>query len=311
MQTKNINLQNQNTNLLYGLSIDTEYIMDFPPLSIDNKASILSDNMMKSMLFQQSRIKYSCKLLSYFLNVSYEYLLQNLKFSKNELDKKFQKDKGEKADYVARIGNMIFDIEVNNNNSYETMLRNQEYAHRLFAEKVKVGTEYEYSKIIQLNLNNFAFEENDLLIDPYYLQNDQGIILTDKIIIIQIYIPNIRKKWYTSGVESLTELERVLLTLIEKNIEVSKELGKGDPIMEEYIEEAIQVSKDESFGEAYDKEWALLDQGRRDGFEDGKNVGKEEEKAEIVQKMLKEKMDINLIMKVTGLTKKEIEAYQQ
>ena len=42
-------------------------------------------------------------------------------------------------------------------------------------------------------------------------------------------------------------------------------------------------------------------------FEDGKNEGKREEKLEIAKEMLKEKMPIEIIIKLTKLTKEEIQ----
>ena len=48
--------------------------------------------------------------------------------------------------------------------------------------------------------------------------------------------------------------------------------------MEEYIDEAIVASKDEQILEAYDKEWALKDEGKREGFKEGFDEGYEEGK---------------------------------
>ncbi len=76
--------------------------------------------------------------------------------------------------------------------------------------------------------------------------------------------------------------------------------------MEEFIKESIEVSQEDELLEAYDKEWALKDQG----FRDGKEEGMKQFRHEIVRKMLEEKCEIGLIMKVTGLSEKEIEAYQ-
>lgn len=46
-----------------------------------------------------------------------------------------------------------------------------------------------------------------------------------------------------------------------------------------------------------------MEQGRRQGIEEGQNL----EKIEMAKKMLEEKMDIQVIVKITGLTKEEIE----
>lgn len=77
------------------------------------------------------------------------------------------------------------------------------------------------------------------------LKNDKYELLYDKKI----------SREYAVKLERLKEGERYAMMLIEKDIELSKELGEGDEIMEEYVREAEEVSNDEFFGEAYDKEW--------------------------------------------------------
>ena len=53
------------------------------------------------------------------------------------------------------------------------------------------------------------------------------------------------------------------------------------------------------FGEAYDKEWALKDEGKRDRT------------IEIAKNMLKKKMDKSLISELTNLTEEEITALEE
>ena len=61
--------------------------------------------------------------------------------------------------------------------------------------------------------------------------------------------------------------------------------------MEKYINDAINVSDDEVLLEAYDKEWALKDLGRRDGYneglDEGISLGIEQRNIIIVENMLK------------------------
>lgn len=73
--------------------------------------------------------------------------------------------------------------------------------------------------------------------------------------------------------------------------------------MNEYLKEAEEVSFEDWFGEAYDKEWALKDEG--------KTEGKREEKIKIAKNMLNDNVDINLIKKYTNLTEEEITALKE
>ena len=82
--------------------------------------------------------------------------------------------------------------------------------------------------------------------------------------------------------------------------------------MDEYVKEAEEVSFEGGVGEAYDKEWALRDQGYRDGLSQGKaegiSEGKNERNIEIAKNMLNEGIDINIVTKCTDLTNEDINA---
>ena len=87
-------------------------------------------------------------------------------------------------------------------------------------------------------------------------------------------------------------------------MDLDKLKGLGDEkVMNEYLKEAEEVSFEDGFGEAYDKEWALKDEG--------KTEGKREEKIEIAKNMLKKKMDKTLISELTNLTEEEITTLEE
>ena len=194
------------------------------------------------------------------------------------------------------------------------------FLSNIHGEQLKRGFN-DYSEIeetIQINLNNYAIEGNKNIIEVYTLKNDDGELLTDKFMVIQIYLANLREKWYTYGIEKLTEAEKALLVFIEPSIDNSFKFGKGIDIMEEFIKDAIKASSNEILLEAYDKEWALKDEGKREGFDDGYDSGFdagvsqgieqgiEENKIEMIRNMLKENASIDFIVKVSGLSIEEI-----
>lgn len=280
---------------LHDLELDNEYVLKLSRnIKKGQKISILSDTMLKAMFQNENRIKYSAKFLSYFIDVEYEDILNNICLAKNELDKNNENDKGERCDYVALLSDTSLNIEVNNNSSLEVLERNMEYAHRLYSKKIRRGEEnYQYTQVIQFNLNNFAFKGNDKIVDIYTVTNDDNIGLSNKLIFVQIYVPNLRKKWYTKGIKSLSEEEKYILALVEMDLDKLNDLG-GENIMDEYMKEAEEVSFEGGVGEAYDKEWALRDEGKR------------ESKKEIAKNLLKNKVDISIIASSTGLTEEEI-----
>ena len=114
--------------------------------------------------------------------------------------------------------------------------------------------------------------------------------------------------------KSLSEEEKYILALVEMDLDKLNDLG-GDIVMDEYIKEAEEVSFEGGVGEAYDKEWALRDQGYRDGLSQGKkegfSQGKSQEKIEIAKNMLRDSIPIEQISKYTNLTRKEIERLEE
>ncbi len=130
------------------------------------------------------------------------------------------------------------------------------------------------------------------------LRNEEGIVLDDHKIIVNIYIPNLRRKCYNEE-ERLEEIEKYLFVLIEKNIEKAKRIGGNIGIMEEYIEEIVEASETEEWGEAYNKEEALIDYGEQ--------KGEQKKQLEIAYNLLKMKMPIEQISEATSLSIEEVE----
>ena len=102
--------------------------------------------------------------------------------------------------------------------------------------------------------------------------------------------------------KSLSEEEKYILALVEMDLDKLNDLG-GENIMDEYVKEAEEVSFEGGVGEAYDKEWALRDQGYRDGIKE-RNI-------EIAKNMLSKSMKIELISEITDLSIKEIERLEE
>ena len=314
-----VHIREKDLKHLHDLEVSYKDGIELKRKEEGEKLSILSDSMMKTMFQNENRLKYSAKLLSYFLDVSYEELLENIYLSKNEFDKEKENDMNRRGDYVAIINNSSVNIEVNNNGDLITFERNIEYAHRLYSKKVKrkikgnKDQEVVYTQVIQLNLNNFSFIGNDKIVDIYCIQNDEQLKLTDKLVFIQIYIPNLMRKWYTVGVQGLEEYERYILSLVLPNVEESLEVGKGIDVMEEYVKEAVEVSNDDDLLEAYDKEWAMkslgiqlgrkegLEEGRKEGIEKGIEKGMEKSSIKIAKNLLESGMSLEEVAKYTEL----------
>ena len=282
---------------------------------------IVSDTMFHVMLNNSSRKQYSAYLIALVLNLDYEKVYDSLIFVNNKLDREKYKDSGKTVDFVCRLNGKIIGIELNNNSSKASLERNISYAADLYKSKMVSGKEYDYETVIQININNFTFEGNSKIKEEYSLRNEEGEKLTEKLKFIHIYLPNIRKKCYNK--EKLNVLERLLLAFNEE--ENLSDITKGDRIMEEYVKESIKASMDEEVIGLYDKELHLeklrlselkearekgieqgIEKGIEQGIEKGIEQGIEEEKLEIAKELLNNNVQVDIIMKSTGLTKEEI-----
>ena len=285
-----------------GLDLNHPYMIQLPKstkLVDDYKISVLSDSMFKTMFFHENRLKYSCKFISYFLDITYEELLGKLRLGKSELDKKIEHDKGERCDYVAYIQDSIVNIEINMNHDIGLLERNLDYAWRLFIKLIRKGTKYKYTQVVQFNVCNFGFKELEETFYFHYIQNNQNVAITDKLIFVLIFVPNLMKKLYNDGIEKLTEAERFILTIVLPNVSEAQNIAKGFDIMEEFVKEAIDVGQEDDLRESYDKEWTLKDQGYREGLEDAMK--------KTATNLKQAGIDLQLISSVTGLSLEEIE----
>lgn len=85
--------------------------------------------------------------------------------------------------------------------------------------------------------------------------------------------------------------------------------------MNEYIEEAEDVSFESSIGESYDHEQANKELYIREGYERGIEQGIEQgslsKSKEIAKSLLEENIDINIVSKTTGLSIEELKEIQK
>ena len=261
--------------------------------------------MLKALFCNSKHLKYGAKFLSFFVDKNYKDILKTLKLTRNELDKDNIKMKAERCDYVAQIDDTILNIEINCSSKKEVMLRNVEYAIRLFASKVTVNTDYNYSSIIQFNWNNFSFKGHDKIIEVYGIQNDDFLRLTNNIIIVQIYVPNIIKKCYTKGVKSLNEFERFILALATMDKKLSKELVMGDKYMKEILKKQDELTLSDDLRESYDHELAMKKWGHEVGFQEGIDAKTKESAI----KLHKNGVSDELITNSLEITQEQLEEY--
>ena len=280
------------------------------------KIPIISDTMFKTMLNNTNRKQYASLLIAITLNKDYEEIYNNIEFIKDTLDKERDIEKGRAVDFICKINNRYIGIEMNNNFSKSSLERNISYMMDIYKSNLRRGEGYNFNYVVQININNFTFNGNDQEVEEYSLKNNKGELLTDKIKIINIYLPLIRKKYYNKDV--LNDIDKLMLVFNEEDDEELSKVYKGVSIMEEYVKEAKRASTNDEIVGLYDKELheeklriTELEEARDEGIifgeKKGLAIGEKKGIIETAKNMIKDRLDINLISKYTGLPKAEIE----
>lgn len=273
------------------------------------KIPIVSDSMFHTMISNENRKQYVSYFFASLLNKDYDEIYNSIKFVKTELDKDIDNEGSKRVDFICKIDNEYVLLEMNNKPSRVILERNFMYAAKIYGNKVVKGAEYNYSKVISININNFYFKGLNKAIQKFVLKEERSEeVYTDKIQIYNIYLPLIKKKYYNK--EELSKTEEILLIFNENDKDLLNKLSEDDIIMREYIKDATDASRDGEWAALeYDKEVhdkmiqnSMLKEANEKGIETGKKLGIETEKLEIARNMLKDNMDINVISKYTELS---------
>ena len=278
------------------------------------KIPIVSDSMFKTMINNESRMEYICYLISALFDEDYNEVLNNTTFIKTELDKVKKEESKKTVDLLCKIKGKIINVEVNNNTSKSLLERNLAYMFSLYHGDMKEGSKYRFNSIIQININNFRFSGKKDVLEECYITNIRKLpkdindfdIYSNKIRIINIYLPNIDKRDYNK----LELYEKLLLIFNENDEELLNDLSEGDEIMEKYVKDSKEASEQDEVIGMYNEEihkeklrLAEIDEFRELGHEEGVR----EKAIETAKKMLQDNLDLKIISKYTDLSIKEVE----
>ncbi len=205
---------------------------------------------------------------------------------------------------------------IDKNNVIERMLY---YWSKMYTRQIKAGDDYnKLEKTIVILIADFnikGLEEVEYHSTWKIIETNSAkkLILTDKFELDIIELSKIK------GREN--EKDQLLDWLIflenPESERVTRKMEENENL-KEAVEKLDRISKDEKMQriielreKAIRDEHAIYAKGVDDGIEEGKAKGAREKQIEIAKSMLKENMDIEMIIKITGLTKQEIEKLQE
>ena len=249
----------------------------------------------------------------------------NIRLMDGELPKENMKEKGKIIDiYVVLDRKIYVDIEMNKS-KFETVLqRNIKYKDKLSSMLPESNEDYKAltsKKLYQLNLNAYPYEKilDDIIV--LYGLKTHHIYSSDECMVVKS-LERYRDLYYNKGNKEKDVIWLTILTsrTFTELYELSRQILSKEKV-KKLMEAAISMSKDGFILHEWQKDKfdALVKyneiedakkEGKSLGIEEGRALGKAEgtkEKAiEIAKNLIKENVDINIIVKSTGLTKKDI-----
>ena len=222
-------------------------------------------------------------------------------------------------------GNTHVDIEMQMINQENIEKRILYYWSKLYSNQLKRGENYNKLQrticILFINeeikkLENLPMQTTWEIIET----KERKIILTNDLELNIIELPKQDKS------ECNQELKKWIMFLQNPESEAVRKMAQYDEEIKEAVEKLEEISSDEAkIRIAELREKYILDQntnisgaeergkrlgraeGERIGQERGERIGEKKKAKEIAKKMLKQKIDVQIIIDVTGLTKEEIE----
>jgi predicted transposase/invertase (TIGR01784 family) len=274
-----------------------------------------------SRLFGEQETKDSLiSLLNAILGLEGQKRIADVTVIENkQLEKVLIDDKTGRLDVRAETLDRIqFDIELQVANQYNMTRRTLFYWAKLYVESIKAGGKYsDLKKTVTINILDFELLDISRFHSIYHLYEDHedDYMLTDAMEIHFIEYPKFRRA--EKNVQD--PLHRWLLFLDDKLPEEQlEELIAMDPVIRKAEERLEWLSGDEATLRLYEaREFSriernsLVGEAEERGMEKGMEKGRQEGMETTAVNMLREGMDIALIIKVTDLPATKIEALKK
>ena len=240
--------------------------------------------------------------------------IQKIDLEKNKrLLREYTKDKLGILDLIATLDDgVICHIEVQLSNNKDIEERLLFYNSKIYSQQMLIGEKYkDLKKTISIAILDYNLEKLKNIEEVHTKwtimeEKYRKTKLTDKMEIHIIELPKIRKIKKQGKKDTLMEW---MLFLDNPNDGEVLEIMKTNKEIEEAMKKLEEIQSDEEMMRIIDlRKKAIWDhnQAMFVAKEEGIEEGEKREKIKIAKKMLEERIDIEIIQKVTGLSKEEI-----
>ena len=229
-------------------------------------------------------------------------IIMNADFQGGELPKINEKEKGKICDCIVKISDdKRLIVEMNGNETTYASKKATSYAYGVITETTRPNNRYPDILLICIdNFNQYKTKEDIL---EFQSRDLKGHIENDLYKSYHIILENSVNSEYN-------EIKKFSKFLKMTNIEEMREFFKGDKDYMDAIDKVEEYTKDPDFIGYYDEAKQIqrdMNDIKNQGYEDGLAKGINQRNLELAKKMLDEKIDIQIISKITELSISEIE----
>lgn len=250
-------------------------------------------------------------LLQEFLSRLLDKKIEIIHFLKNEQPIVSVNDKTKSVDLLVKIDNEYTHLEVNTSSNLLIRTRNFNYFTNIYSRKTTRGQIYDFkTKFLHIDLN-YNMPINSDFKYSYFIQTLNGDKYIDNFKIMVFNMDKYMKYWYTNDSENIDKYKHlIMLDLEESDL---KKLSIGDDFVKEFEDKITNLNNQETFQSfmSYEDDQRLLNNSYKamayeEGMEKGTKIGIKQNKIETAKNMLELDIEIDKIIKVTGLSLSEI-----
>ena len=261
---------------------------------------------------------YCAKVISYFVDLDYEYIKDNMVEYDSELKVINVIQRRSIADKVIKVGDYFILLECNVRKSNELINKNIQTFNGVSYSMVDKGKKIGKTKFIMISFDNYDQYGLDKEIYECYIKEEvKGIKESKNYKIYHVNLAKIRNVLYnTYNIADIDGRTRILGYIVNTNKELYKKLEEDNEMIEEsqIIKEANEIleSKTLELGDVFDKSYAAY---TIDVFESGERKGRKngitEANTNTAMEMLKDKMPIEKIIQFTSLSESKIKQLEK
>ena len=298
---------------------------------------LIQDFILYEILTEPNLKEYVSYIVSKIMNMDYDYVLKEMTVISPRHRISNKRSKRMISDIVLRVGNNIINIEGNKKYYKGLLERNHIYYSKLISNSLSINDSYKNTlAVTQINFNNFAVNKSRLVINEYLVMEKRNLDIELELFKkFHMNLDMIKKKCYNNN-KKLTIFEKYLVIMIIEEINMLKNIAKGNRVLERVVERIMEINENyDEWVRVYDvveennRMWRTIVANKEEEAmeKEKKAVEKEKQKAEkrfqrvenklhkaenntiqIVKNLLKQNLDINLISKVTGMSVNKIKS---